>query len=78
MSSNAEEFRKRADECYSLSILLRTPGHKSVALYLAAAWLELAQQVERREAAQDRTIPAITSPPPEPQPPEGQPEDQID
>jgi len=76
VSSNAEEFRKRADECYSLSVLLRNPGHKSVALYLAAAWLELAQQVERREAARDRTI-TIATPPADPQP-KDQPEDQIE
>ena len=80
MSSNAEEFRKRADECYRLSVQLQNPGHKSVAMYLAAAWLELAHQVERRDAARDRTIstiPPITTPPADPQP-EDQPEDQIE
>jgi hypothetical protein len=66
VSSNAEEFRKRADECYRLSVQLRNPEHKSVALYLAAAWLELAQKAERQEAEHDRTIP--TSPPADPQP----------
>ena len=77
MSSNAEEFRKRADECYSLSILLRNPGHKSVALYLAAAWLELAQQVERRDAARDRTTLTITTPPADSEP-KDHPKDQIE
>jgi hypothetical protein len=55
VGSNAEEFRKRADECYRLSVSLRNPEHKSVALYLAAAWLELAQNAERQEAERDRT-----------------------
>ena len=50
-----EEFRKRADECYRLSVQLRNPEHKSVALYLAATWLELAQNAERQEAERDRT-----------------------
>ena len=66
MSSNSEEFRKRADECYRLSVQLRNPEHKSVALYLAAAWLELAQNAERQEAERNRTIP--TSPSADPQP----------
>ena len=66
MSSNVEEFRKRADECYRLSVQLRNPEHKSIALYLAAAWLELAHKAERQEAERDRTIP--TSPPADPQP----------
>jgi hypothetical protein len=68
VSSNTEEFRKRADECYRLSVLLRNPEHKSLALYLAAAWLELAQKGERQEAERDRTIATITSPPADPQP----------
>jgi hypothetical protein len=39
-------------------------------LYLAAAWVELAQQVERREAAGDRTIDCDPADP--------QPKDQIE
>jgi hypothetical protein len=68
VSSNAEEFRKRADECYRLSVQLRNPEHKSMALYLAAAWLELAQKGERQEAARDRTIPTTATLPADPQP----------
>ena len=54
VSSNAEEFRRRADECYRLSVQVQNPEHKALALYLAGAWVELAQQVEQREAARDR------------------------
>ena len=54
VSSNAEEFRRRADECHRLSVQVQNPEHKALALYLAGAWVELAQQVERREAARDR------------------------
>jgi hypothetical protein len=77
VSSNAEEFRKRADECYRLSVQLPNPGHRSIALYLATAWLELAQQVERREAARDQTIPSMTTPRADPEP-KDQPKDQIE
>src|SRR5258705_13572391 len=64
VSSNAEEFRRRADECYRLSVQVQNPGHKALALYLAGAWVELAQQVERREAAGDRTIDCDPADPP--------------
>jgi hypothetical protein len=37
-----------------LSVQVQNPGHKALALYLAGAWVELAQQVEQREAARDR------------------------
>src|SRR5262249_58338745 len=77
VSSNAEEFRKRADECYRLSVQLQNPGHKSIALYLAAAWLELAQHVERRDAARDQNISTITTPPADPES-KDQPKDQIE
>jgi hypothetical protein len=60
VGSNAEEFRKRADECYRLSVQLRTPEHRSVALYLAAGWLELAQRAEK--ATPDLTVPIATPP----------------
>jgi hypothetical protein len=65
VSSNAEEFRRRADECYRLSVQVQNPEHKALALYLAGAWVELAPQVERREAAGDR---AIDCDPADPQP----------
>ena len=52
MSSKAEEFRKHADECRRLSAQLQKPEHKSLALYIADAWLKLAQEAERRR---DRT-----------------------
>jgi len=64
VSSNAEEFRRRADECYRLSVQVQNPEHRALALYLAAAWVELAQQVERREAAGDRTIDCDPADPP--------------
>ena len=70
MSSNAEEFRGRADACYRLSVQVQNPEHKALALYLAAAWLELAQQMERREAARDRTVDCDPADP--------QPKDQIE
>jgi hypothetical protein len=70
VSSNAEEFRRRADECYRLSVQVQNPEHKALALYLAAAWVELAQQVERREVAGDRTIDCDPADP--------QPKDQIE
>ena len=70
VSSNAEEFRRRADECYRLSVQVQNPDHKALALYLAAAWVELAQQVERREAARDRTVDCDPADP--------QPKDQIE
>ena len=70
VSSNAEEFRRRADECYRLSVQVQNPEHKALALYLAGAWVELAQQVEPRESAGDRTIDCDPADP--------QPKDQIE
>jgi hypothetical protein len=53
-----------------LSVQVQNPEHKALALYLAGAWVELAQQVERREAAGDRTIDCDPADP--------QPKDQIE
>jgi len=69
VSPSAEDFRKRADECYRLSTRLRNPEHTSFALYLAAAWLALAEQAARKQAVIDSVI----SPPP----PDDQPKDHI-
>jgi hypothetical protein len=74
VSANAEDFRKHADECYRLSVRVQNPEHKTLALYLAAAWLELAQQAERKLAARGMTIPPITAPPGD----SSQPKDQIE
>jgi hypothetical protein len=68
VGSNAEEFRKRADECYRLSVRVKDPEHKCLALYLAAAWLELAQRDERQQAAPALDVPTITTPPADPRP----------
>jgi len=48
---------------------LRNPEHTSFALYLAAAWLALAEQAARKQAVIDSVI----SPPP----PDDQPKDHI-
>ena len=50
MIPRAEEFRKCADECYRLSTRLKSPEHKAFALYLASAWLTLAEHADRRKA----------------------------
>jgi len=68
VSASAEEFRNRADECYRLSVRLKDPEHRSFALFLATAWLALAQQVEQRQAASDATISTIARPPTDSQP----------
>jgi hypothetical protein len=47
----AEEFRRRADECYRLSTQLKNPEHRSFALDLASAWTELAERAEAKRAA---------------------------
>jgi hypothetical protein len=67
VSASAEEFRKRADECYRLSFGLKNLEHKSFALFLATMWLALATQAEQKKAAPD-TIPTIPSPSIDPQP----------
>ena len=56
MTSNAEEFRRCADECYRLSARLKSPEHKAFAVYLAGAWLALAEQAERK-ARRDVEVP---------------------
>jgi len=72
VSSSAEEFQSRADECYRLSLRLRDPEHKSFALFLAAAWGGGAQAREGTDAA-NGTVPPIAPPAADPQP-----EDQIE
>jgi len=47
------EFRRRAQECYRLSTELHQSEHRSFALELAKAWIGLAEDHERRTAAQD-------------------------
>lgn len=46
------EFRKRAQECYRLSTQLHQPEHRSFAIELAKAWIDLAEYSERKTAAQ--------------------------
>jgi hypothetical protein len=66
--ASAEEFRNRADECYRLSVRLKDPEHRSFALFLATAWLALAQQVEQKQAGPDGTMSTIAPPPADAQP----------
>jgi|ERR1700726_2230181 hypothetical protein len=47
---SGEEFRRWAQECYRLSTQLQHPEHRSFALDLAKAWIELAERVERKAA----------------------------
>jgi hypothetical protein len=61
MSLSAEKFREQADECHRLSVRLKDPDHKSFALFLASAWLELAKQAERKPGPPDGTVPTIGS-----------------
>jgi hypothetical protein len=68
VSASAEEFRSRADECYRLSVQLRDPEHKSFALFLATAWLALAQQAEQRHTAPNAMNSTIPTPPADSQP----------
>jgi hypothetical protein len=48
-----EEFRRRAQECYLLSTQLQHHEHRTFALDLAKAWIELAECDERKEHAQN-------------------------
>jgi len=57
VSLSAEEFREHADECNRLSVRLTDPDHKSFALFLASAWLELAKQAGRKLAAPGGKVP---------------------
>ena len=77
MSSSAEEFRKRADECYRLSVGLKDPEHKSFALFLATMWLALAAQAEQKQAAPD-AITSISPPTIPPLPTDPQAKDQTE
>ena len=45
-----EEFRRRAQECYRLSMQLQHPEHRAFALDLAKAWIGLAEHEERKAA----------------------------
>lgn len=67
MTSNAEEFRKCADECYRLSVRLKNEEHKAFAVYLAGAWLALAEHAERKQAARNHTVSSLTTPDADPQ-----------
>ena len=46
-----EEFRKRAQQCHRLSTQLQHPVHRSFALDMEKAWIELAEYEERKAAA---------------------------
>jgi hypothetical protein len=67
VTSNAEEFRKCADECYRLSVRLKNEEHKAFAVYLAGAWLALAEHAERKQAARNHTVSSLTTPDADPQ-----------
>ena len=47
MAHSADDYRRNAEECFRLSAGLKDSAHKSFALFLANAWLELAEQAER-------------------------------
>jgi hypothetical protein len=42
-----DRFRANAAVCYRLAVRLRKPEHQQFARELAAAWIELAEHVER-------------------------------
>jgi hypothetical protein len=50
VAHSADDYRRNAEECFRLSAGLRDSAHKSFALFLANAWLELAEQAERNTA----------------------------
>jgi hypothetical protein len=50
VAHSADDYRRNAEECFRLSAGLRDSAHKSFALFLANAWLELAEQAERNSA----------------------------
>jgi len=56
---SGEEFRRRAQECYRLSMQLQHPEHRAFALDLAHAWIGLAEHEERRAA---RSVTALDEP----------------
>jgi hypothetical protein len=58
--ANAEQFRANADECYRLSARLQNPEHRAFAVYLAGAWLALAEQSERKQAMRDDAEATLT------------------
>ena len=51
MMPRGVEFRRRAQECYCLSTRLHQSEHRSFALELARAWIDLAEDHERKTAA---------------------------
>jgi hypothetical protein len=51
MWERVKQFRKNAEECNRLSVHIKNPEHKALAAEFAAAWLGLAQAVEKRLAA---------------------------
>jgi hypothetical protein len=55
-----EEFRKHAQACHRLSTQLLNPAHKSFALDLEKAWIELAEYEERKAAARNAIAPGET------------------
>jgi hypothetical protein len=50
VAHSTDDYRRNAEECFRLSAGLRDSAHKSFALFLASAWLELAEQAERNPA----------------------------
>jgi hypothetical protein len=51
MPARIQKFRANAQECLRLAAQLKVPERKTLALKLAAAWLELADHVRRRDPA---------------------------
>jgi hypothetical protein len=53
MRERVKQFRKNAEECKRLALHIKIPEHKALAAEFAAAWLELAQAVEKRFTASE-------------------------
>jgi hypothetical protein len=50
MPVRAQKFRANAEECLRLATQLKDSELKTLALELAAAWLELAEHAEARQS----------------------------
>ena len=57
----AESYRDHAAECLQLSTKMTDPHSRSVLRAMAIAWADLAEQAERKEAAEQPPSPSVRS-----------------
>jgi hypothetical protein len=60
VTSRADEYRRRAQQCIEISGSVTTPGAKVVLLEMAQHWMRLAEQQDRPVQQQQQLPPDLT------------------